>query len=160
MDRESDSLAPRRVVGFTGMQLDSTTASLTHPKDKSMSLSSYEPTETHRATVAKILGLATAVPEYSIAQSDAALVAQQLNLSERWNNALPALYRKSGVKHRGSVLLSPDRHDGLARQSFYQPASATHPCIESVQARSRGSRHDSVLRPSRRKDCPWRPLEN
>ena len=92
-----------------------------------MSLSSLETPMVQRATVATILGLATAVPEHSIAQSDAAIVAQQLNLSERWNNALPALYRKSGVQRRGSVLLGPEGLPDIQRQTFYQPASEAHP---------------------------------
>ena len=104
-----------------------TIASLTYPKDESMSLSSLETPVVQRASVATILGLATAVPEHSIEQGDAAIVAQQLNLSERWNNALPALYRKSGVQRRGSVLLGPEGFPDLQRQSFYQPASESRP---------------------------------
>ncbi len=92
-----------------------------------MSLSSLDTPVVKKKTFAKILGLGTASPEHSIAQSDAAIVAQQLNLSERWNDALPALYRKSGVQRRGSVLLGPDELPGMQRQSFYQPATATHP---------------------------------
>ena len=80
-----------------------------------------------RATIATILGLGTAIPAHSIAQGDAAVVAQQLNLSERWNNALPALYRKSGVQRRGSVLLGPEGLPDVLRQTFYQPASAAQP---------------------------------
>ena len=92
-----------------------------------MSGSSLEIPLVQRATVATILGLATAVPEHSIGQGDAAIVAQQLNLSERWNNALPALYRKSGVHRRGSVLLGPEGLPDIQRQSFYQPASESRP---------------------------------
>ena len=92
-----------------------------------MSLSSLETPRVQRATVATILGLATAVPEQSIAQCDAAIVAQQLNLSERWNNALPTLYRKSGVQRRGSVLLGPEGLPDIQRQTFYQPASEARP---------------------------------
>ena len=87
-----------------------------------MSLSSLETPLIQKKTFAKILGLGTASPEHSIAQSDAAMVAQQLKLSERWMDALPALYRKSGVQRRGSVLLGPDELPGMQRQSFYQPA--------------------------------------
>ncbi len=106
-----------------------------------MSLSSLETPVVQEVTAAKILGLGTAVPEYSIAQSDAAIVAQQLNLSERWKDALPALYRKSGVVQRGSVLLGPETQPELEcclgsrpegslstpRQTFYKPASVSHP---------------------------------
>ena len=86
-----------------------------------MSLSSLETPITQRATVAQILGVATAVPEHSILQEDAAIVAQQLHVSDRWHNALPALYRKSGVQRRGSVLLGPEGLPGRQRQSFYEP---------------------------------------
>ncbi len=92
-----------------------------------MSLSSIETPLVKKATIAKILGLATSIPEHSIAQSDSAIVAQQLNLSERWKDALPALYRRSGVQRRGSVLLGPEGLSDLQRQTFYQPASATNP---------------------------------
>jgi len=92
-----------------------------------MSLSSVEIPAIQTKTSARILGMATAVPEHSIAQSDSAIVAQQLRLSERWNDALPALYRKSGVQRRGSVLLGPEGLPDLERQSFYKPASANHP---------------------------------
>ena len=92
-----------------------------------MSISSLESPLVKKAMIAKILGLATSIPEHSIAQSDAAIVAQQLNLSERWKDALPALYRKSGVQRRGSVLLGPEGLPDLQRQTFYKPATATNP---------------------------------
>ncbi len=91
-----------------------------------MSLSSLESPVAQRAAVAKILGMATAVPEHSITQADAAIVAQQLQISERWGKALPALYRKSGVQRRGSVLLGPELGDG-ERQTFYRPATSDKP---------------------------------
>jgi len=92
-----------------------------------MSLLSLETPLVLKATEAKILGMGTAIPEHSIAQADAAIVAQKLNLSERWNNALPALYRKSGVQRRGSVLLGPEGLPGIDRQTFYEPASESQP---------------------------------
>ena len=92
-----------------------------------MSLSSLETPVERRATVANILGLGTAVPVHSIAQRDAAIVAQQLHLSERWKDALPALYRKSGVQRRGSVLLGPEDLQVTERQNFYQLASVAQP---------------------------------
>ena len=92
-----------------------------------MSLSSLETPVEREATVANILGLGTAVPVHSIAQRDAAIVAQQLHLSERWKDALPALYRKSGVQRRGSVLLGPEDLQVTECQNFYQPASVAQP---------------------------------
>ena len=102
-----------------------------------MSSSSLETRLTQKKTLARILGLGTASPEHSIAQSEAAIVAQQLNLSDRWKDALPVLYRKSGVLHRGSVLLGPDNVPSIQRQSFYQPATATHPSGPTTAQRMR-----------------------
>jgi len=66
-----------------------------------------------------IRSIGTALPEYSIAQSDAALLAQKLRITERWHDALPALYRKSGVQRRGSVLLLNGDEADEQRQLFY-----------------------------------------
>jgi predicted naringenin-chalcone synthase len=120
-------MAARRSVGFTGMRLASASACLTHPKDEPMSLSSLETRVVQETAFAKILGLGTAVPAHSIAQCDAAVIAQQLKLTHRWNDALPALYRKSGVDRRGSVLLGPSGVPDILRQSFYQVASEVCP---------------------------------
>ena len=88
---------------------------------------SFETTVTTQTSIASILGMGTAVPKHSIAQRDAAIIAQELRLSERWRDALPALYRKSGVERRGSVLLGADDVPLAQRQSFYQPASEAEP---------------------------------
>jgi alkylresorcinol/alkylpyrone synthase len=69
---------------------------------------------------ASVVGLATNTPEYSIDQQDACFIAQELGLSERWKHALPALYRKSGVQRRGSVLLQNNQGNVSQRQSFYR----------------------------------------
>ncbi len=74
----------------------------------------------HCAKRASVVGLATNVPMYSIDQHDACLIAQELGLSERWQHALPALYRKSGVQRRGSVLLQNNQSNLSQRQSFYR----------------------------------------
>ena len=78
-----------------------------------------------QSTKACILGIGTETPEHSISQSEAALVAQELGLSVRWRDALPALYRKSGVQRRGSVLLGPEELPLSQRQSFYRPSCDT-----------------------------------
>lgn len=80
-----------------------------------------------QSTKACILGMGTETPEHSIAQNEAALVAQELGLSVRWRDALPALYRKSGVQRRGSVLLGPEDQPLSQRQSFYRPSCETEP---------------------------------
>ncbi|MFO0014420.1 MAG: type III polyketide synthase [Planctomycetota bacterium] len=72
---------------------------------------------------ARITEYATVIPEETILQSDAAHLAQGLGVSKRWNRMLPALYRKSGVHRRSSVLLGPPHDDVFSRQSFYGIAS-------------------------------------
>ena len=102
-----------------------------------MSISTAPRVSPTQTKAASILGLATATPAHSIAQTDAALVAQALKLSNRWHDALPALYRKSGVQRRGSVLLGPESIDTSERQSFYSPASESAPFGPSTADRLR-----------------------
>jgi hypothetical protein len=68
---------------------------------------------------ARLISYAVASPDNSIAQDEAAQLVQHLGLTQRWNKAVPALYRKSGVQRRGSVLLEREEGDPHARQSFY-----------------------------------------
>ncbi len=110
-----------------------------------MSLSSLATPVVQGVTLAKILGLGTAVPEYSIAQSDAAIVAQQLNLSERWKDALPALYRKSGVVRRGSVLLGPETHTAQGAMLHHTAQGAMLPNTRPELESSLGPRPEGSL---------------
>lgn len=82
--------------------------------------------ESH-AMNAYLCSVGTASPRYSISQENAARVAQSLRLSERWLHALPQLYRKSGVKRRGSVLLTGDPETETQFQTFFQEASPAFP---------------------------------
>ncbi len=86
-------------------------------------------------TTARVLGLSCSSPEFTIRQDEAATLAQELRVSERWLHALPTLYRKSRVNQRGSVLI--EREDGppMDRQSFYQVASADFPFGPSTDQR-------------------------
>jgi alkylresorcinol/alkylpyrone synthase len=84
---------------------------------------------------ARITDFATVIPIETILQSDAALLAQGLGVSKRWNRMLPALYRKSGVHRRSSVLLGPPNDDLFARQSFYNVASDAEPLGPSTARR-------------------------
>lgn len=86
---------------------------------------------------ARITDFATLIPSETILQSDAARAAQGLGVSKRWNRMLPALYRKSGVHRRSSVLLGPPSEDVLTRQSFYRVASETEPFGPSTAERMR-----------------------
>jgi alkylresorcinol/alkylpyrone synthase len=111
------------------MQFDLPYPSSTYQESNFMTLAStsVERVTDTRTSTARILGLGTASPAYSIMQSDAAKIAQDLHITERWHQALPALYRKSGVNRRGSVLLKGDCKTELPRQTFYRPTSASHP---------------------------------
>jgi len=104
-----------------------------------LATSNPERLELVRSRTAQILGLGTASPAHSIAQQDAALIAQELHITKRWHHALPALYRKSGVNRRGSVLLQSEQtQDEVVtsqRQTFYQPSSPTHPFGPSTSDR-------------------------
>ncbi len=67
-----------------------------------------------------ILGLATAEPARSIEQSEAAQVARTFLCDGREARLLPALFQRTQVRSRGSVLL--ERGNGCGpRQSFYPP---------------------------------------
>lgn len=99
-----------------------------------------------RSSIASILGRGLALPKFAIDQSDSALIAQQLHLTTRWHDALPALYRKSGVARRGSVLLENEETDLAVRQSFYKPASIENPHGPSTAARMKAyARHAGPL---------------
>lgn len=68
-----------------------------------------------------ILGLGTALPKFSIEQTDAAQIVTDLGITLRWNRAIPQLYRASGVKRRGSVLLNSESGPAVLRQDFFKP---------------------------------------
>ncbi|AMV33809.1 Alpha-pyrone synthesis polyketide synthase-like Pks18 [Pirellula sp. SH-Sr6A] len=63
----------------------------------------------------------TQLPSIGIDQEDAARLASSLEISLRWNHAIPALYRKSGVGHRYSVLLHDQAESDSVPQDFYLP---------------------------------------
>ena len=70
-----------------------------------------------------IRGLATARPEHSIRQSDAAEIAKQfIGVDPEELRGLPALFKRTRVRTRGSVLLS-DGNGSPPRQSFFPPAT-------------------------------------
>ena len=69
-----------------------------------------------------ILGLATAEPAQSIEQSDAARIARTFLSDGREARLLPALFQRTQVRSRGSVLLESGNGCG-PRQSFYPPAT-------------------------------------
>jgi predicted naringenin-chalcone synthase len=82
---------------------------------------------------ATILGLGTATPPRSIRQDDAARLAQRLVPPtsgadpDAAARTLAALYRRSGIQTRASVLLdapTPGADDALPEQTFFPPAAA------------------------------------
>jgi predicted naringenin-chalcone synthase len=75
-----------------------------------------------------------ALPAYSIEQNDAALLVQDIGITTRWLDALPALYRKSGVLRRKSVLLVNGECGHKDRQTFY-PHSSIAPKGPTTAAR-------------------------
>lgn len=73
---------------------------------------------------AAIIGLGTAAPEYSIPQEEAAALAAELcAVGEAEARAVVALYRRSAVRQRGSVLLTNGLPDGGVQQTFFRPAA-------------------------------------
>ncbi len=72
----------------------------------------------------KIAGIGTAVPEFSISQSDAAEVNKSFcRVSDKKLRLIPALYRRARVNKRHSVLLGAPAGDPLHRQSLYSRAT-------------------------------------
>ena len=68
-------------------------------------------------------GMGTAVPEHSISQNDAAEMAVGLCCSTaQQTKLLPALYRRTGVRTRHSVILEASTNGEPAQQSFYANA--------------------------------------
>jgi len=72
-----------------------------------------------------LLGIGTALPDHAIAQRDAAtLAATFANASPGRERALEALYRKSGIRTRGSVLLAEPGERPFS-QEFFPPAETS-----------------------------------
>lgn len=71
---------------------------------------------------ATILGLGTAVPERSIAQADALALARGFCVDAHHVRLLDALYRRSAVSRRGTVVLERENGSGPVVQRFYAPA--------------------------------------
>jgi predicted naringenin-chalcone synthase len=77
----------------------------------------------------ELIGLGTALPAGSLTQAGAAAAAHRLRSSENDPNSerkgqlLAALYRRSGVKTRHSVLLRSGNEEAYDRQTFYGQAA-------------------------------------
>lgn len=74
----------------------------------------------------QIIGIGTSVPTHCIAQSDAASLAQVFcGDGETHARTLAALYRRTGVRTRHSVVLNASTNGEPASQSFYSPANSS-----------------------------------
>lgn len=72
----------------------------------------------------EILAIGTAVPDHAIAQREAATLALELaNAPVGRTRALEAIYRRSGIRSRGSVLLD-EPGDRPFAQAFFPPAES------------------------------------
>ena len=77
----------------------------------------------------QFLGLGTALPEYAIEQTDAAVMAQGFSSdTDDHRRLLPELYRRTGVGRRYSVLLNQPNGAPLVRQNFYLPRQDATDC--------------------------------
>ncbi len=75
---------------------------------------------------ATILGLGIAAPRHNIDIRTAAKYASLVSCEdESQSRKLEALFRRSGVQTRGSVLFEQDAEFGVTTQTFYQPAVGT-----------------------------------
>lgn len=66
-------------------------------------------------------GVSTAVPAHSIAQTDAAVLAAELGVTNKYRKSLDTMYRMSGVQRRHSVILDSSTASD-PQQSFYSPS--------------------------------------
>jgi len=75
----------------------------------------------------ELLGIGTALPDHCFTQQELAdLHAGFCRLDERRHRTLRALYRRSGVRARRSVILETDQGPLDTRQSFFPPAADEH----------------------------------
>lgn len=69
-----------------------------------------------------VAGLGTALPEHAIDQADAVAVVETISCkTDEHRRLLPALYRRSGVSRRHSVLLDASDGPPHERQTFFPP---------------------------------------
>jgi predicted naringenin-chalcone synthase len=69
-----------------------------------------------------VVGMGSAAPEFSIPQAEAAEVNKVFcGGPQKRLRAIPALYRRAGVRKRHSVVLQRAEGEPLARQSLYRP---------------------------------------
>lgn len=80
--------------------------------------------ESGRAETA-LLGLGTGVPEFSVQTSvSAQFAAHSLCVGNSFDKKVRALYRRSGIERRGSVLLDEEPGPDVCEHEFYPPAQS------------------------------------
>jgi predicted naringenin-chalcone synthase len=85
-----------------------------------------------------LAGLGTALPANAIDQADAAEIAATISCeSDEHRRLLPALYRRSGVARRHSVLLETSDGAPIERQTFFPPRSGPGDLGPTTGARMR-----------------------
>jgi len=71
----------------------------------------------------RLIGIGTAVPEHSISQPEAARIwASYVGVEGKRSRTVQALYRRSGVKKRHSILLADSGDTAFPSQTFFEPA--------------------------------------
>lgn len=84
---------------------------------------------------ARILGIGTASPEYTIPQANSVAVASSfIHDDPKVTKVLPAVYRRTQVERRASVLLEGPSEDTV-QQSFYPPAADGDDCGPTTKQR-------------------------
>ena len=92
----------------------------------------------------RINGFGTAVPEYSIAQPDAARAwASLAGVEGKRARTVQALYRRSGVHKRHSTLLDGSGRGSVPQQTFFEPAKSEDDLGPSTEARMRRFESDA-----------------
>lgn len=94
----------------------------------------------------EILGIGTAAPEYAIEQPDAARMAQSIcGDGFDQQRLLPALYRRTGIRQRHSVLLTRSTNGTPSLQSFYPAATDGDDEGPTTADRMKRYEHDAPL---------------
>ena len=86
-----------------------------------------------------IVGIATSTPPYRVENKVSAKFAQSWSCSDdRESRKVAALYRRTGIEHRGSVLLDANPQAEIVNE-FYPPAES--PCDRGPRTGSRSERY-------------------
>ena len=74
-----------------------------------------------------LLGIGTAVPTFSVeTRVSAQFAAHSLCVGNTFDKKVKALYRRSGIERRGSVLLEEEPGPDVCEHEFYPPAQTEH----------------------------------